>query len=146
MPHLLHEALLRHAEARETIRAHEPWTVELNLAFCRPVGLSLRAKADWTAWRKLLAETEVPAGHIQDVRHTAATALFLLGVPQRVVMEILGWSQISILQRSQHVIDEMHQDVADKLTEHWAEPSRDPAPSNVISLQNRFRNRGDIGS
>lgn len=155
MPGPLRQALLRHDEARKRIRAYEPWTVwkdqdgvERDLVFCRPGGMPLYSKADWTAWRELLAEAMVPTGRIHDGRHTAATTMLLLGVPQRVVMEILGWSQISMLQRYQHVLDEMHQDVADKLSAHWAEPEPEPEPQpdNVISLQDRFRNRGNFGA
>jgi len=147
MPTPLRDALLRHAEAQRTVRKYEPWEawvdqsgVERDLVFCRPGGLPMYPKADWNAWRSLLAEAKVPVGRPHDGRHTAATTLLLLGVDQRVVMEILGWSQISMLQRYQHVLDEMHQDVADKLTEHWTSGPVDPV-SNVVSLADRLANR-----
>ncbi len=134
----------------QTLREYEAWTlwkdqdgVERDLVFSRS-GLPIYTKADWKAWRSLLAEAKVPVGRIHDGRHTAATTMLLLDVPQRVVMEILGWSQISMLQRYQHVLDEMHKDVADKLTDHWTPV--EPEPSNVISLQDRLRNRGGFGA
>jgi len=147
MPTPLRNALLRHAQTQQTVRKHEPWEpwvdqdgVERDLVFCRPGGLPMYPKADWSAWRSLLAEAKVPAGRPHDGRHTAATTLLLLGVDQRVVMEILGWSQISMLQRYQHVLDEMHQDVADKLTDHWAPEAAEPV-SNVVSLADRLAHR-----
>lgn len=152
MPIPLRKALQRHAEAQRSVRAHEPWQAwvdqdgkERDLVFCRRGGLPMYPKADWLAWRSLLAEAKVPVGRPHDGRHTAATTMLLLGVDQRVVMEILGWSQISMLQRYQHVLDEMHQDVADKLTDHWAAPDPEP-PNNVISFQDRLKNRNNFGA
>lgn len=151
MPSPLRKSLLRHSETQRTLREHAPWSpwvdqdgAEQDLVFCRQGGLPIYPKADWLAWRSLLEEAKVPVGRPHDGRHTAATTMLLLGVDQRVVMEILGWSQISMLQRYQHVLDEMHQDVADRLTDHWATPEPDP-PSNVISLQDRFKKRGTFG-
>lgn len=148
MPAPLREAFVRYAEAQRIVRAHEPWTAwvdqdgkERDLVFSRRGGLPMYPKADWLAWRSLLVDAKVPVGRPHDGRHTAATTMLLLGVPARVVMEILGWSQISMLTRYQHVLDEMHQDVAEKLTDHWA-----PKPvvaDNVISLQDRLRARGN---
>ncbi|MGP9489641.1 tyrosine-type recombinase/integrase [Glutamicibacter sp. 287] len=129
------------------MRTHEPWTAwvdqdgkERDLVFCRRGGLPMYPKADWLAWRSLLEDAQVPVGRPHDGRHTAATTMLLLGVPERVVMEILGWSQISMLTRYQHVLDEMHQDVAEKLTDHWA-PKPPSAPSNVVSLADRLAAR-----
>lgn len=147
MPEPLLKSFERHAQAQQTIRRHEPWAAwvdqtgtERDLVFCRRGGLPLYPKADWTAWRSLLADAKVPVGRPHDGRHTAATTMLLLGVPQRVVMEILGWSQISMLQRYQHVLDEMHRDVADKLTDHWTPAPPEP-PSNVVSLADRLSAR-----
>ena len=47
--------------------------------------------------------------------HTAATMLLVLNVPSRTVMDLMGWSQLSMTQRYQHVPDELRRDVADKL-------------------------------
>lgn len=39
-----------------------------------------------------------------DLRHSAATILLSAGVPERVVMEILGHSTLAMVKRYQHVL------------------------------------------
>lgn len=105
------------------------------LVFARKDGAPINYRADWQVWKDYLKLAGVPEGRVHDGRHTAATTLLLLGIDPRVVMEILGWSQVSMLTRYQHVLDEMHEDVADKLTSHW---TPEPEPEhNVISLTDR---------
>ena len=48
---------------------------------------------DWTDWKKLLNRAGVRDGRLNDARHTAATVLLLLGVPERAVMGVMGWSK-----------------------------------------------------
>ncbi|MEQ4305236.1 tyrosine-type recombinase/integrase [Plantactinospora sp. B6F1] len=45
---------------------------------------------------------ELRDGRLHDARHTAATELLLLGVPERAVMGIMGWSNSSMAVRYQH--------------------------------------------
>ncbi len=45
-------------------------------------------------------------------RHTAATVLLILGVPERTVMSLMGWSSTDMAARYQHVTDPIRQDVA----------------------------------
>ncbi|MFL6054987.1 MAG: tyrosine-type recombinase/integrase [Actinoallomurus sp.] len=40
---------------------------------------------------------------IHDARHTAATMLLVLKVPTRAVMNVMGWSQVNMTSRYQHV-------------------------------------------
>jgi hypothetical protein len=42
---------------------------------------------------------------LHDARHTAATILVVLGVPERTVMGIMGWSRTSMAARYQHITD-----------------------------------------
>ena len=49
---------------------------------------------------------------MHDARHTAATLLPAQGVDQRVVMEILGRSQISMTAKYAHVLPEVMTDAA----------------------------------
>ena len=44
--------------------------------------------------------------------HTAATVLLLLGIPERVVMDIIGWSSSAMAKRYQHVTAELRRNVA----------------------------------
>ena len=52
---------------------------------------------------------------VHDARHTAATLLLAQGVDQRVVMEILGHSQISMTTRYTHVLPEVMTDAAARI-------------------------------
>ncbi|MFJ2618972.1 tyrosine-type recombinase/integrase [Glutamicibacter sp. NPDC087344] len=151
MPGPLRQALLRHAEARKAIRAYEPRTVWKDQEGWSGIWCSVGRAGCLCIRRRTRrhgGSCSPKRRYLQGASTTAATTMLLLGVPQRVVLEILGWSQISMLQRYQHVLDEMHQDVADKLAAHWAEPEPEPKPhpDNVISLQDRFRNRGNYGA
>ena len=49
---------------------------------------------------------------LHDARHTAATMLLVLGVPARAVMDIMGWSSISMATRYQHVQDALREQIA----------------------------------
>jgi integrase len=47
----------------------------------------------------------VREGRLHDARHTAATVLLVLGVPERTVMDVMGWSSTAMAARYQHVTD-----------------------------------------
>jgi integrase len=50
-----------------------------------------------------------------DARHTAATVLLVLGVPERTVMSIMGWSSTSMAARYQHVTQPIRREVANRV-------------------------------
>lgn len=50
-----------------------------------------------------------------DARHTAATVLLLLGVPERAVMDVMGWSNSAIVKRYAHATARLRRDIADRL-------------------------------
>ncbi|MEH0982052.1 tyrosine-type recombinase/integrase [Micromonospora sp. CPCC 205556] len=68
-----------------------------------------------------LVPIDHPAGclrhvRLHDLRHTAASVLLAQGVPARVVMEILGHSQISVtLNIYAHVAPEIRREAASPL-------------------------------
>lgn len=49
---------------------------------------------------------------LHDARHTAATVLLMLGVPERAVMGLMGWSTTVMAARYQHMVDAVRTDVA----------------------------------
>jgi integrase len=49
---------------------------------------------------------------LHDARHTAATILVVLGVPERTVMGIMGWSRTSMAARYQHITDSVRHPAA----------------------------------
>lgn len=98
----------------ERLAAGSQWH-EGGFVFCSPFGKPIDPRADWRAWKDLLDAAGVPDYRLHDARHTAATLLLAQGVPMRVVMEILGHSQISVTMRYQHVADEMSRAALDRV-------------------------------
>ena len=54
-------------------------------------------------------------GRLHDARHTAATVLLLLGVPERAVMSVMGWSNTAMAARYQHVTATIQRDIATRV-------------------------------
>jgi integrase len=53
---------------------------------------------------------------VHDARHTAATLLLQQGVPARVLMEVLGHSQIGLtLGTYSHVVPELAEEAAQRM-------------------------------
>jgi Phage integrase family len=52
---------------------------------------------------------------LHDARHTAATVLLILGVPERAVMGLMGWSNTAMVARYQHLTTPVLDGVADQL-------------------------------
>lgn len=85
--------------------------------FPRANGQRKDSKADWLEWQLLLERCDLPRVRVHDCRHTTPTLLLELGVPARVVSEILGHSTIAItLDVYTHVHDPMMREALDRLT------------------------------
>ncbi|MEV1239295.1 tyrosine-type recombinase/integrase [Nonomuraea sp. NPDC049750] len=69
-------------------------------------------------------------GRLHDARHTAATLLLILGVPERTVMAIMGWSGSGMAARYQHVTDGIRQTVARQVGGLTWEAGRSPGEAN----------------
>lgn len=76
---------------------------------------AFRSHADWDEWNVLLKTAGIRRVRVHDARHTAATLLLAQGVDQRVVMEILGHSQISMTSRYAHVLPQVMTDAAERI-------------------------------
>lgn len=115
-------------QAAEREAAHELWR-ETGYVFTSQTGEPLNPRTDWTNWKKLLVLAEVPERRLHDARHTAATVLLLLGVNQRAVMSVMGWSSTAMAARYQHVVDAVRTDIATQVAGLlWApeEPTGEP--------------------
>lgn len=80
--------------------------------FASPTGRPVNPNSDYDAWKALLRSAGVRDGRLHDARHTAATVLLVLGVPERTIMSIMGWSSTAMAARFQHVTDPIRRDVA----------------------------------
>ena len=83
--------------------------------FATHTGQPLNPNTDYHAWRALLERAGVRHARLHDARHTAATVLLVLGVPERTVMSIMGWSSTSMAARYQHVTDPIRREVANRV-------------------------------
>ncbi len=83
--------------------------------FASPYGDPIDPRRDLDEWKALLREADVRESRLHDARHTAATFLLLQGVDARVVMDLMGWSTVSMLRRYQHVIDTLRRDAAARM-------------------------------
>ena len=83
--------------------------------FTSPVGAPVNPNSDYHHWKGLLTDAGVRDGRLHDARHTAATVLLVLGVPERAVMGIMGWSRTAMAARYQHVTDPIRRQVADQV-------------------------------
>jgi integrase len=116
LPASLLVQLRAHRSAQNAERlAAGTWWKDHDLVFCQPDGRPIDPRADWQTWKDLLAKAGVPHRRLHDARHTAATLLLAQGIPTRVVMDILGHSQISVTTKYQHVLGDMQQAAADKM-------------------------------
>ena len=81
--------------------------------FANRLGGPVHPRIDHDAWKNLLKKAGVRDARLHDARHTAATMLLLLGVPDRAVMDVMGWVQISMTRRYQHITKELTTMIAD---------------------------------
>jgi hypothetical protein len=65
---------------------------------------------------------------LHDARHTAATVLLLLGVAERTVMGVMGWSNTAMAARYQHITATIRRDVAQRVGGLLWEPTGDSSP------------------
>jgi integrase len=118
LPGPLVDALRAHraAQAEERLAAGSLWRNEHGLVFTQPTGRPVDPSRDYQDWQQLLVSAGVRKARLHDARHTAASLLLAQGVPARVVMEMLGHSQITLtLGTYSHVAPELQQEAADRM-------------------------------
>jgi integrase len=98
-------------QAAERQEAAQLWR-ESSYVFTTPTGEPLNPRTDYTEWKRLLVRADVPERRLHDARHTAATVLLLLQIPDRTVMGVMGWSNTAMAARYQHIIAAIRRDVA----------------------------------
>jgi integrase len=120
LPDELVELLAEHREVQDQEREHagSEWH-EGGWMFTQPDGKPIDPRRDLAEWKAILVEAGVREARLHDARHTAATVLLLLGVPDRAVMEVMGWSSVAMLKRYQHVTARLRRGIADRLNEFF---------------------------
>jgi integrase len=104
----------RKSQLAERLASGTSWS-ENDLVFCQPDGNPIDPRRDWAEWKALLAAAGVRDARVHDARHTAGTLLIEQGVHPRVVMEILGHSDLRLTQRYTHASSAMAADAAERM-------------------------------
>lgn len=111
-------AALRGHQARQSddkAAADGRWT-ESGLVFTTATGGHLEPRNLNTTFARLLGRAQVRPIRLHDLRHTCATLLLSRGVSPRMVMDILGHSQIAVTMNTYgHVIPAMQQEAAGQM-------------------------------
>jgi integrase len=97
LPPMVARALRQHRERQETERAASelPWP-DGELVFTTPAGEPIKPWNFTRMFGRLCDRAGVPRSRLHDLRHTCVSLLLALGVPPRVVMEIVGHSTIEM--------------------------------------------------
>lgn len=116
LPDELSALLRKHQDEQHVERenAAQLWQ-EGGWLFTTPTGKPVNPRTDYAEWKRLLKLAGLRDGRLHDARHTAATVLLVLGVPERAVMGIMGWSNSSMAARYQHVTHQVRRDIATKI-------------------------------
>lgn len=111
-------AALRAHRARqleERLQAGELWR-EHDLVFTTTLGEPLDSRNVVRRFKRALRQAELPDQRFYDLRHTCASLLLVQGVHPRVVMEILGHSQISLTMNTySHVAPQLQDEAAQRM-------------------------------
>lgn len=111
----------RRTQAAERLQAGSLWNDE-DWIFPTTVGTSISPRNDYREWQGILELAGVRKVRVHDVRHTNATALLVGGIDPRTVMELMGWSQIAMTQRYQHVVSELKREAAQRVEDYMLAP------------------------
>src|SRR5262245_16681230 len=89
-------SLAAHRDWQLAERASAGWWADDGWVFATATGTPIHPRNDYRSFQRIIARTDLRRVRLHDLRHTAASVLIAQGVPARVVMEILGHSQISV--------------------------------------------------
>jgi integrase len=107
------KALKRHKERQDEMRAAcgERW-VDTGLVFTTGIGTGIETTTLSLHFKSLLAEAKLPTStRFHDLRHSCATLMVKRNVHPRVIMAILGHTQISTTMNTYaHVLKEVQRD------------------------------------
>jgi integrase len=134
LPAELYELLVLHRAEQDQERQHAgtEWH-EGGWMFTKPTGKPIDPRRDLTDWKTLLTEAGVRDARLHDARHTAATVLLLLGVPDRAVMDFMGWSNSAMAKRYQHMTAVLRDNIAKRLSGFLWQESRSPGEGRCLT-------------
>lgn len=96
-----------------------------------PVSPQRDSKVLTRAFARLVRDLGIPNLRFHDLRHDAASALTMAGVPQRAVMEVFGHRDPRMTMRYQHLTPGHLRDAINALDEAMSRPATGPAREAV---------------
>ena len=126
LPGITVDALRVHRtrQLEQRLAAGPVWR-EYGLVFTSTIGTPLEARNVTRHFHKTLAKADLPRRRFHDLRHTCASLLLAQSVHPRVVMEILGHSQISLtMDTYSHVMPSLQREAAQGIDAVLGEISR----------------------
>lgn len=117
LPQVVVDSLRSHRvrQMEERLAAGDVWQ-ESGLVFTTAIGTPLEPRNVTRHFHRLLEKAGLPRQRFYDLRHTCASLLLAQGVQPRVLMEILGHSQISLTMNTYaHVMPQLEREAADKM-------------------------------
>jgi integrase len=110
-------------QLEERIAAGSGWQ-DNDYVFATEEGRGLDARNVWRVHQRMLATAGLPRVRIHDLRHTCATLMLEQGADLRVLMEVLGHSQISLTANTYaHVLPTLTRQAADRMGAALATPA-----------------------
>jgi integrase len=105
----------RRRQQAERLAAGPAWA-DSGFVFTTTSGGALDGRNLLRRWKRALRDARLPDMPFHASRHTAASILLAQGVDLRVVMEVLGHSQIALTANTYaHVLENLHDDAAAKM-------------------------------
>jgi integrase len=107
--------LRRVRQAQERLAAGSDWR-DLGFVFTTKIGTPVDPANLLDDFKRILRKANLPHIRFHDLRHSAASLLLALNTHPRVVMELLGHSQISLTMNTySHVVPELLREAVGKL-------------------------------
>jgi integrase len=99
------------------LRVASGWQAN-DLVFCDELAASIAGRRVERVFKQLVGRAGLPTTFTpHSLRHSTATYLMAMGVPPRVIMEVMGDSSLAMTARYQHVMESVLEDAADRLAQ-----------------------------
>lgn len=131
LPPFVVEALQQHRlrQLETKLKAGPAWE-EHDLVFCNIYGRFLNSASLYDLFTSLVEKAGLPHMRFHDLRHSAATILLAMGVPVKVIQELLGHSSITItLNVYGHVLPSMQDEAMNKMERLFGKDEDDSGKS-----------------
>jgi integrase len=105
----------RERQASERLLGGSGWQ-DIGLVFTMPDGAPIERKTLHRDFKRVLRAAALPDLRFHDLRHSAASLLLAEGTHPRVIMELLGHSQIGLTMNTySHVMPALMRETADTM-------------------------------